>query len=167
MNPLSIHSTSLISEDNYKVGDQINLSVELAGNLSDANAIQFLVKKDNGAYEVKKTQHIIGLSGQYNWTPAEVGNYSLKATAIINGQNVSDVVIGSVTVEEALAPLDLHFSSFKSGNNYKIGDKVNMGVELTGNLDDADEIQYLIRKGNGLFSIQKLKNSYGVICLRL
>ena len=163
VNPLSIHSTSLISEDNYKVGDQINLSVELAGNLSDANAIQFLVKKDNGAYEVKKTQHIIGLSGySYNWTPAEVGNYSLKATAIINGQNVSDVVIGSVTVEEALAPLDLHFSSLKSGNNYKIGDKVNMGVELTGNLDDADEIQYLIRKGNGLFSIQKTETLTGL-----
>lgn len=160
--PLSIASTALISDENYTVGDAVNLSVELAGNLTDANEIQFLVKKGNEGFEVLKTNNINGASAySYQWTPTEAGNYSLKATATNNGHNVTSVVFGSVTVEEKLAPLSVQFESLNSGDNYKVGELVNMGVELTGNLNDADEIQYLIRKDNGLFTVQKTETLTG------
>ena len=51
-------STSIISENNYNVGNTINLGVKLDGDFSDANSIQFLVKKNNGGYVVQKTQNL-------------------------------------------------------------------------------------------------------------
>jgi hypothetical protein len=160
--PLSIVSNSILSNENYTVGDAVNLSVELAGNLSDASEIKFLVKKDNGGFEVQKTSNISGISAySYNWAPTEAGNYSLKATATINGQNVTSIALGSVTVEERLAPLSVQFASLNSGDNYKVGELVSMDVELFGNLNDADEIQYLIRKDDGLFTVQKTETLTG------
>ena len=57
--PLTMVSTSIISENNYNVGNTINLGVKLDGDFSDANSIQFLVKKDNGGFVVQKTQEML------------------------------------------------------------------------------------------------------------
>ena len=156
VDPLTLSFTSLNSGDTYNVGDPINMNTELSGDLSDADEIQYLVKKGDGVFEVQKSEILTGLSGyDYSWTPAEAGNYSLRITALKNGKYVTQVVVNDISVEEVLDPISLKFSLLNSGDTYKVGDLVNIGIELFGDLSDADEVQYLARKEDGVFEVQK------------
>ena len=155
LDPLTMVSTSIISENNYKVGNTIHLGVQLAGDFSDANQIQFLVKKDNGEFAVQKTQNLTGSSDyNYNWTPSESGNYSFRVTALKNEKYVTDVLLGDVTVDEILPPLSMSFTSVKSGDIYQTSTQIPVSIELSGDLADADEIQFLVREGDAAFTVQ-------------
>ena len=154
-NPLSMISTSIISENNYKVGNTINLGVKLGGDISDANAIQFLVKKDNGEYVVQKTQNLTESSDyNYNWSATESGNYSFRVTAIINSQYVTHVLLGDVTIDEIPTPLSMSFTSVTSGDIYQASTQIPVSIELSGNLADADEVEFLVREGDKEFTVQ-------------
>ena len=51
----------------------------LSGELSDADQIQFLTKKDDGAFVVQKTQNLTGsLEYKYSYSASQAGNYSLE-----------------------------------------------------------------------------------------
>ena len=55
----------------------------LSGELSDADQIQFLTKKDDGAFVVQKTQNLTGSSEyKYSYTASQAGNYSFRITAL-------------------------------------------------------------------------------------
>jgi hypothetical protein len=145
------------------VGDLVNMNVELSGEFSDADKIQFLVKKDNGAFTVKKTTNLSGSSAyNYNWTSTEPGNYTLKIIALKNDQYVTQVVANNITVEEKLEPLSLGFSSLKSGDSHKVGDLINIGIKLSGDFSEADQIQFLARTMDGVFEVQKTENLTGL-----
>jgi len=155
LTPLSMISTSIISENNYKVGNTINLGVKLSGDFSDANAIQFLVKKDNGEFVVQKTQNLtVSSDYNYNWTATESGNYSFRVTALINSQYVTHVLLGDVTVDEILTPLSMSFTSVKSGDIYQASTQIPVSIKLSGDLSDADEVQFLVREGDAAFTVQ-------------
>ena len=155
LDPLTMVSTSIISEDNYEVGNTINLGVRLAGDFSDANQIQFLVKKDNGGFAVQKMQNLTESSDyNYNWTPTESGNYSFRVTALINDKYVTHVLLGDVKVDEIPTPLSMSFTSVKSGDIYQASTQIPVSIELSGDLSDADEIQFLVREGDAAFTVQ-------------
>ncbi len=161
--PLSLNFSTLKSGDDFIVGDPVSMNVQLSGDLSEADKIQFLVKKNNGTYEVQKTTNLTGASAySYNWTSAEAGNYSLKITALKNGQNVKQVIANNITIEEKLEPLSLSFSSLKSGANHKVGDLINIGIILSGDFSEADQIQFLARTMDGVFEVQKTQNLTGL-----
>ena len=153
--PLTMVSTSIISENNYNVGNTINLGVKLDGDFSDAYSIQFLVKKDNGGYVVQKTQNLTSSSEyNYNWTPTESGNYSFRVTALNNNQYVTHVLLGDAKVDEVKTPLSMSFTSVKSGDIYQASTQIPVNIELSGNLLDADEVQFLVREGDGEFTVK-------------
>merc|ERR1712183_616833 len=163
--PFSMAFTSLNSGDNYEVGDMIDMSVELSGDLSDANEIQYLTRKDDGDFVVQATQSLTGLSSyEYSWSPTESGTYALRITATKNGSYITHVVVGGINVEETqtLDPFSMAFTSLRSGGNYEVGDMIDMSVELSGDLSDADEIQYLTRKDDGDFVVQATQSLTGL-----
>ena len=153
--PLSMASTSVISSDNYKVGDALNLSVSLSGDLSDADEIQYLIKKDDGEFVIQKTDEITDLTDyNYTWTTSQAGNYILKVTALNKGQHVTQVLIGEVTVEEILPPLSMGFTSIKSGDTYETSTEIPVNIALSGNLLDADEVVFLVREGSDKWTVK-------------
>merc|ERR1712176_1227501 len=157
--------TSLSSGENYDVGDMIDMSVELSGDLSDADEIQYLTRKDDGDFVVQETQSLTGLSSyEYSWNPNVSGTYALRITATKNGSYVTHVVVGGINVKErqTLDPLSMAFASLNSGGNYEVGDMIDMSVELSGDLSDADEIQYLTRKDDGDFVVQVTQSLTGL-----
>ena len=154
--PLSLNSTSIISSENYKVGDALNLSVALLGDLSDADEIQFLAKKDDGEFVVQKTINLSGASTYiYNWTASEAGEYSFRITALKNNQYVTHIVIGEITVEELLPQLSMNFTSVKSGDIYNASTQIPVKIALSGDLADADEVQFLVRKGGDEWTVKQ------------
>ena len=161
--PLSLNLTTLNSGEKFLVGDLVNMNVELSGDLSDADKIQFLVKKSSGDFEVQKTTSLSSSSAyNYNWTSTEAGNYTLKIIALKNNQYVTQVIANNITIDEIQEPLSLSFSSLKSGDIYKAGDLINISVKLTGDFSEADEIQFLAREMDGVFSVQKAENLIGL-----
>jgi len=180
LDPLTMTFTSISSGDNYKVGDTVDMSVELFGDLSDADEIQYLTRKDDGEFVVQETQSLTGSSTyEYSWTPTESGTYSLRITAKKYDSYVTHVVVGGVNVEEtptvapthapptepptrAPDPFSMAFTSLNSGENYDIGDAIDMSVELSGDLSGADEIQYLTRKDDGEFVVQETQSLTGL-----
>lgn len=156
VSPLSLNFTSLNSGDTYTQGESVKMDVQLSGDLSDANEIQYLAKKGDGAFEILKTENInLSPTHDYNWVPSEPGSYTLRVTALLNGQYVTHVVAGAVNVEAATDPLSLSFTSLLSGSTYQITDEVPMHVDLTGNLSQANEIQFLVRKDGEDFKVIK------------
>merc|ERR1712119_219931 len=98
--PFSMAFTSLNSGDNYEVGDMIDMSVELSGDLSDVDEIQYLTRKDDGDFVVQATQSLTGLSSYgYSLSPTESGTYSLRITATKNDSYITHVVVGGINVE--------------------------------------------------------------------
>jgi beta-glucanase (GH16 family) len=161
--PLSLNLTTLNSDEKFLVGDLVNMNVELLGDLSDADKIQFLVKKNGGDFEVQKTTSLSGASTyNYNWTSTETGNYTLKIIALKNSKYVTQVIANNITIDEIQEPLSLSFSSLKSGDTFEAGDLINISVKLTGDFSEADEIQFLARKMDGVFSVQKTENLTGL-----
>ncbi len=153
--PLSLNSTSLISSENYKVGDAVNLSVELSGNLSDADEIQFLAKKEDGEFVVQKSISLNGASNyNYNWIANEAGEHSFRITALKNGSYITHVLVGGITVEEVLPPLSMNFASVKSGDTYEVSTQIPVNIVLNGDLSDADEVQFLVREGNDEWKVE-------------
>merc|ERR1712207_117848 len=166
---------SLNSGGNYEVGDMIDMSVELSGDLSDADEIQYLTRKDDDDFVVQETQSLTGLSSyEYRWNPTESGTYALRITATKNGSYVTHVVVGGINVKETTMaapteaptptpePFSMVFTSLSSGGSYEVGDMIDMSVELSGDLSDADEIQYLTRKDDGDFVVQETQSFTGL-----
>lgn len=153
--PLSLSFESLNSGENFRVGEAVDMTVLLSGELTDADELQFLTR--NGSEEFVE-QQVISINGtstySYSWIPQESGVYSLRVTANKNSSYVTHVVVGSITVQEALDPLSLSFNSLNSGSIYQLSDVVNMDVNLSGNLGDATELQFLARNGDGDFVLQ-------------
>jgi len=171
LDPLTMAFTSMSSGDNYKVGDTVDMSVELSGDLSDADEIQYLTRKDDGEFVLQEIQSLTGSSTyEYSWTATESGTYSLRITAKKSGIYVTHVVVGGMYVEgtptvapthapteaptRAPNPFSMAFTSLNSGENYDVGNAIDMSVELFGDLSGADEIQYLTRKDDGKFVVQ-------------
>jgi len=153
----------------------IDMSVELSGDLSDADEIQYLTRKDDGDFVVQETQSFTGLySYEYSWNPTESGTYALRITATKNGSYVTHVVVGGINVKETTMaapteaptptpePFSMVFTSLSSGGSYEVGDMIDMSVELSGDLSDADEIQYLTRKDDGDFVVQETQSFTGL-----
>jgi len=135
----------LSSGGNYDVGDMIDMSVELSGDLSDADEIQYLTRKDDDDFVVQETQILTGLSSyEYSWNPTESGTYALRITATKNGSYVTHVVVGDIVVEEA--PLKMEYKVLLSGSSYQIGDQVKMHVILSGNYISIDELKFIVQK---------------------
>jgi beta-glucanase (GH16 family) len=160
--PFSMEFVSLSSGNNYKVDDVIDMSVELSGDISDADEIQYLTKKDDGEFVVQKTQSLTGsVSYEYNWIPTEPGSYALRITATKSGGYVTHVVVGDVTVERtptespthlptkaptSASPLTLEYRVLQSGSTYQIGEEVKMHVTLSGNYALADKLKFIVQK---------------------
>ena len=156
LDPLSIEFNTLTSGSNHKLSDVVNMDIELAGDLSDVTELQFLVRKGDGEFELKHTSSITSQNFYtYNWQPNDIGVYSVRVTAINNGAYINHVVLGAITIE-ALPdqPLRIMFNTLTSGETYQLSDMVNMDVDLTGDLSDATELQFLVRKGEGVFEVK-------------
>jgi len=163
--PLSLSFSKLNSGDIYDVGDAIQMDVILIGDLTDADELQFLTKKDNGDFVVQNTLNVGSASSYtYSWSPTETGTYSFRVTANSSGAYVTHVVLNNVIVEEVddvQDPLSLSFETLNSGDVFTLGDVVNMNVILTGDLSDADEVQFLSRFGDGAFEIEQMVSTTG------
>jgi len=178
LDPFSMTFTSLSPGGNYEVDNMIDMSVELSGDLSDADEIQYLTRKDDREWDVQKIQSLTGSSAyEYSWIPPESGTYMLRITANKSGSYVTHVVVGGVNVEEAQTeaptrapteaptlthdPFSMKFTLLSPGGNYNVGYMIDMSVELSGDLLDADEIQYLTRKDDGEFVVQTTQSLTG------
>lgn len=149
--PFDMSYAELTSGTSVSVGAQVPMDVKLTGQLSDADELQFLVRKGNGPFEVlKKTT--IGSQTKYaqTWTPREPGEYSLRVTANKNGAYHTHV-ISSINVQGSLNPFAVKFETLSSGLSFSANESVPMNVLLTGDLTDVDELQFLTRIGNGDF----------------
>ena len=108
------------------------------------------------------TQKTINLNNassyNYSYTTLEAGTYTFRITALKNDQYVTHVVVGGIIVEAKVEPLSLNFSTLKSGDDFTVGDPVSMNVQLSGDLSEADKIQFLVKKNNGTFEVQKTTN---------
>ena len=65
----------------------------------------------------------------------------------------------SIIISDNDEPLSMHFSSLNSGSTFKEGDHINMSVDLMGTLTDADELKFLVKKGDGEFSVVHTVNT--------
>ena len=92
----------------------------------------------------------------YNWFPHESGAYKLKAKAYKNGVYVTNVVVNATVESDAEEPLSLSFESLNSGEYFRVGEAVVMTVRLSGELTDADELQFLTRNGSEEFLEQRV-----------
>ena len=149
---LSLNFAVLNSGTNFNVGDDVSMNVNLSGDLTDANELIFLVKRDDGAFEVQNYINTNGpTSYAYTYSPVKTGTYTFRVTANLNGNYVTHTVVGDVIVQAAPEPLTVKFSSLQSGSNYLVGSSVNMNVELSAALSDADELKFMVKKDSGVF----------------
>lgn len=141
--PLSLSFETLNSGTTYPTGDSVAMDVVLAGDISDTDELQFLVRKGDGEFELVKTI-AVGANSIYshNWVPSEAGSYSLRVTANQANSYVTHVVT-SVTIESTVEPFDMSYANLKWGMEYNTGDPVNMDVLLTGDLSEMDALQFM------------------------
>merc|ERR1719232_1852945 len=148
-NPAKIEFASLNSGEKYTTGEKIKMDVILTGNLSEIDQIQYLTKQGDGAFIVQKTETLNDASSYFfDWMPTVSGTYSVRVTALKDGQYVTHVVAGGIEVEEDLNPLSLQFTVLKSGAIYNVGDEVKMHVELSGDFASIDQIKFVSKKGD-------------------
>jgi len=142
------------------------MSVTLSGDLTDADEIQYLTRKDDGEFVLRETQSLLTslYPYGYSWSPTESGTYALRITAKKNNSYVTHVVVGGVNVEEAPtevpthaptaaptyapmeAPLNLEYKVLQSGSTYQIGEEVKMHVILSGNYASIDKLKFIVQK---------------------
>ena len=133
------------------MGAQIPMDVELTGQLSDADELQFLVRKGNGSFEIQKKTDIGSKTKYaYTWTPREPGEYALRVTANKNGKYHTHV-ISNITVQGSITPFAVKFENLSSGLSFQANESIPMNVLLTGDLTDVDELQFLTSLGDGDF----------------
>ena len=150
--PLSIFFTALNSGDS-KVGDALNMDVELLGTLTDANELQFLVKKGDTEFSNLQTVNIGDLSSYlYSWRPTDVGTYSLKVIATNNGNYVTHVAVGGIVVRESLK---MAFTSLKEGASFNTGNKIKMHTKLSGDYASVDKVKFSVQKIGASSSVVK------------
>lgn len=160
--PLSLRFISLISGGNYTSGDLVNMDVELLGDLSDADELQFLAKNGNGEFVVQNTTNITGANTyNYTWTAGNSGTYSLRITALKNDQYITHTVVGGIVVEPLLDPLSINFATLSSGSVFQITDLVSMDINLFGDLLETDKLEFLVKKGDEAFALQHTVTTNG------
>lgn len=144
--PLSVAFETLRSGTSFQAGDAVAMDVLLAGALSDADELQFLVRKDDGAFEAVTTLPVgAGPIYSHDWTSNESGDYALRVTATKNSSYVTHVV-ANITVEATSEPFDISYATLTWGMEFNIGDPVRMDVLMTGDLSEIDALQFMTMK---------------------
>ena len=89
-----------------------------------------------------------------NGSQLKVENIHAELLLLKNGQYVTHVVAGGIIVEEPIIPLSMSFTSIKSGDTYKASTQIPVNIKLSGDLSDADEVQFLVREENDNWSVK-------------
>ncbi len=158
--PFAMSYATLESGQTYKVGDAIKMDVVLSGNLSEANQLQFLYQKSGTEFKTSTTKSITNATSYaHNWNPTEAGSYILKVMAFKNGGYVTHKS-ANITVEaqQQQDSFAMSYAILESGQTYKVGDAIKMDVVLSGNLNDADELQFLYQKSGDEFKNSTTKS---------
>lgn len=157
LNPLSLQFVTLSSGTTYQTSNPIPMHIELSGDLSDADEIRFMTKMADDDFIVQNTVNVLNANLWYNWSPTEAGKYVLRATAYKNNSYITHVVVNDIVVED---PLTLKYTSLQSGMVYKVGAKVKMHVQLSGDYANINLIKFISkRKGGSVSVLKKLKVS--------
>ena len=147
LEPFSISFTNLLSGDIFQGGEDVSMDIELSGDLSGVDELQFLTKSGDGEFSEESTISTNGSSTySYDWTPSESGNYGLRVTAKNNNSYVTHVVVNDVIIEESLEPLSLNYTVLEPDETYNVGDKVKMHVALSGDISTTDELRFILQK---------------------
>ena len=142
--PLSISFSALNSGDVFQEGDVVTMGVQLSGTLTDADEIQFLVKKDGGDFTKVHAESTNGFQTyNYNYLANEPGKYVFKVIAQKSGVFVEEVLVDQIVVQETL---NMEYTSLKEGADFTVGNKVNMHVKLSGNFSAANKIKFIVQK---------------------
>jgi hypothetical protein len=141
-----------VSGSTFQAGENLNMDINLSGDLSSVDELQFLIKKGEGEFIEQTTMSVTeATTYTYNWAPSEPGNYALRVTAKNNASYVTHVVVNNVTIEESQEPFTMSYASLVSGSTFQAGENLNMDINLSGDLSSVDELQFLIKKGEGEF----------------
>lgn len=142
--PISIGFSALNSGDVFQEGDFVNMGVQLSGTLTDADEIQFLIRKDGGEFTKVHTESINDSETyNYNYLANESGAFDFKVIAKKNGVFVAEVLVDQIVVQETLK---MEYTSLKEGADFNVRNKVNMHVKLSGNFSVANKIRFIVQK---------------------
>jgi beta-glucanase (GH16 family) len=135
----------------FNVGDQVQMHIAVTGTVSQIDEIKFFTQKGAEADVLRKISDITTETTYwYNWFPSEEGSYKVKAKGYKNGIYVTNVVM-NITVQSQNEPFSISYASLVSGSTFQTGENLNMDINLSGDLSNVDELQFLIRKGDGEF----------------
>ncbi len=139
--------TVLESGQKFNIGDEINMKVNVTGDLSQLSELRFIYQKTGEDNQIITTADIVENKTDYwnQWIPTEAGNYTLKVSGFKNGEYVTNVV-ANIEVEPDSTPLELNFTVLESGQKFNIGDEINMKVIITGNLSQLSELKFIYQK---------------------
>jgi len=153
LNPLSLQFATLSSGTTYQTSNSIPMHIELSGDLSDADEIRFMTKMADGDFIVQNTVNIGNAPTLwYNWSPTKAGTYVFRATAYKNNNYITHVVVNDILVED---PMTLKYTVLQSGTVYKVGARVKLHVELSGDYANTDLIKFISKRSDGSISVLK------------
>ena len=142
--PLSLIFSSLSSDGEYNVDEEVKMDINLLGTLTDAEELKFLVKKEDSDFSVVYTTNINELNNHlYNWIPSETGVYSLMVLALKNGNNVTDIVVDNIVIRK---PLNMQYIFLEDGSKFNIGNKVRMHSKLSGDYSSINKLKFIVQK---------------------
>jgi uncharacterized protein (DUF2249 family) len=159
--PFKMSFSELKSGSTFSIGEQVKMDLDLSGDISKVDQLQFLAKNVNGNFIEQTTINVASDSKyNYSWKPSESGVYTLRVTAKKNNGYVTHLLASNINIEKKSEPFDLSYRELSSGDTYKVGDKVKMDVTVSGDLSSADELRFLVQKsGESTSLLQKVSLS--------
>jgi beta-glucanase (GH16 family) len=145
--PFKMNFSDLKSGSTFLIGEQVKMDVDLSGDLSKVDQLQFLFRNENGNFIEQATVNVTsGSNYTHRWIPSQSGNYTLRVTAKKNNGYVTHLLANNITIEKKSDPFDISYTALSYGDTYKVGDNIKMTVAISGELSSADELQFTVQK---------------------
>lgn len=143
LDPLALNYTTVKSGQTYQVNNKINMDIDISGDFSQVDQLKFYRQKSGEDFKILKTSAITNeTTYKHAWIPSEIGNYILKVIAYKNGNYVLHKSVNIVVISTEPS-LKLAFRIIKSGDTFNVKDEVKMHVDLTGDLSQADQLEFI------------------------
>merc|ERR1711862_90382 len=118
--------------------------------------IRYIVIQNGESASVLKSRAVNSNQEVYGnkWTATEQGTYKLKVSAYKNGLYLTHVT-ATVIIEN---PFKMAYTILEDSQTYSVGDDVKMHVKVSGDITEADEIQFVVKSEDGNSQIDKVES---------
>jgi beta-glucanase (GH16 family) len=156
LEPFSLSFNNLNSGLTFSKGESLSMDVDLSGDLSAVDELQFLTKNGDGEFIEQATATVSNVSSYaHNWVANQAGNYALRVTAKKNNSYVTHIVVNDVTIEEMIEPLKLAYTVLGANQTFNVGDPIKMHTKLSGDVTSIDQLKFILQKSGETSSVLK------------